>query len=133
VLLEKYNNKITIDYTENYRVVARENGSIKFNSSLYNFKNTVFGYDGALYDSTLYDNFAERELKIILYTIRDKIFVEGLRIEYIRLFFSSLRYVFTEQYFVDWAIKTSFVNATHNAGSLKQKVTNNSDNLHHQY
>jgi ribosomal protein S17E len=129
VLLEKYNNKITIDYTENYRVVARENGSIKFNSSLYNFKNTVFGYDGALYDSTLYDNFAERELKIILYTIRDKIFVEGLRIEYIRLFFSSLRYVFTEQYFVDWAIKTSFVNATHNAGSLKQKVTYNSDNL----
>jgi hypothetical protein len=129
VLLEKYNNLITIDYTENYRVVAREKGTIKFDSTLYNFKNTVFGYDGSLYDSTLYDNFAEKELKIILYTIRDKIFIEGLRVEYIKLFFGSLRYVFTEQYYVDWAIKTSFVNATHNAGSLKQKVTYNSDNL----
>lgn len=129
VLLEKYDNVITIDYTQNYKVVAREKGTIQFSSLLYNFKNTKFGYDGSLYDSSLYDNFAEKELKIILDVIKNSIFIEGLRIEYIKLFFSSLRYVFTEQYFIDWAMKTSFINATHNAGSLKQKVTYNSDNL----
>lgn len=129
VLLEKYNDTVSIDYTQNYKVIARENGTIQFSPSLYNFKNTKFGFDGSLYDSTQYDNFAEKELKIILDTIKNKIFIEGLRIEYIKLFFSTLRYVFTEQYYIDWAIKTSFVNATHNAGNLKQKVNYNSDNL----
>ena len=129
VLLEKYDNLVTIDYTKNYKVIARQNGTIKFKSSLYNFTNTTFGYDADLYDSLFYDNVAEKELKIIIDTIKNKIFVEDLRIHYIKLFFTSLRYVFKEQFFVDWAIKTSFVNANHKAGYLQQKVSYNSDSL----
>lgn len=129
VLLEKYDNLITIDYTKNYKVVARQNGTIKFKSSLYNFANTTFGYDADLYDSLFYDNVAEKELTIIIDAIKNKIFVEDLRIHYINLFFTSLRYVFKEQFFVDWAIKTSFINANHKAGYLQQKVSYNSDNL----
>ena len=129
VLLEKYNNLITIDYTQNYKVVARQNGTIKFKSTLYSFVGTNLGYGGNLYDSNLYDNSATEELKIILDTIKNKILVDELRIEYLKCFFASVRYVFNEQYFVDWALKTSFVKATHNAGSLKQKVNYNNDNL----
>jgi hypothetical protein len=129
VLLEKYSDLVTIDYTQNYKVIARQNGTIKFSSSLYNFTNTTFGYDAQLYDSLYYDNFAEKELKIIIESIKNKIFVEDLRIEYIKLFFASLRYVFKEQYFVDWAIKTSFVSANHKAGYLQKKVSYNNDSL----
>ena len=129
LLLEKYANIATIDYTENYKVIGRQNGTIKFSSSLYNFSNSIIGYGSDLYDSTYYDNLAVKELRIIIDTIKTKILVDDLKVEYLKLFFSSVRYALQEQAFVDWAFKTSFVKATHNVGDLKQKVTYNSDNL----
>jgi hypothetical protein len=55
--------------------------------------------------------------------------VDELEVEYNKLFFSSLRYVFSEQSFVDWAFKTSFVKAQHNVGELNQRVVYKNDNL----
>jgi len=129
LLLEKYNNLTTIDYTQNYKVVGRQNGTIQFSSSIYTFVNSSIGFDNQLFDASLYDNFAAAELRIIITAIKDKIFVDNLRVEYLKLFFSSLRYVLHEQIFIDWAFKTSFVKATHNVGELKEKVTYNNDNL----
>ncbi len=37
--------------------------------------------------------------------------------------FASVRYAFSEQANIDWAFKTSFIKAKHNAGDLEQKVT----------
>jgi hypothetical protein len=127
LLLEKFNNLATIDYTQNYTVIGRNNGTIKFLDNLYNYQKT--GYDGELFDSTSYDNLAEIETKIIINTIKDKILVDEFRVDYLKLFFASIRYVFQEQTLVDWAMKTSFVKATHNVGNLKEKVNYNSDNL----
>lgn len=127
VLLEKYNNLVTIDYTQNYKVVGRENGTIQFSSTLYNYE--TIGYDSILFDSTLYDDLASTELNIIINTIKNKILIDEFRVEYLKLFFASLRYALHEQTFIDWAFKTSFVKATHNVGSLKQKINYNSDNL----
>ena len=129
LLLEKYNNLSTIDYTQNYKVVGRQNGTIKFLDLLYNFKNQALGFDGPLYDSDQYDAVPTVELSIILDTIKTKLLVDNLRVEYLKLFFASVRYALYEQPFLDWIMKTSFVKATHNAGSLKQKTTYNSDNL----
>ena len=129
LLLHKFANNITIDYTENYKVIGRQNGTIKFLDTLYTFKNSVLGFDGSLFDAAIYDDTAATELKIILNTIKNKIFIDDLRVEYLKLFFASLRYAMHEQTSLDWAFKTSFIKATHNAGSLKQKVSYNSDNL----
>jgi hypothetical protein len=129
LLLEKYNNVTTIDYTQNYKVIGRQNGTIQFSSSIYTFANSSVGFDNQLFDASLYDNFAAAELRIIITAIKDKIFVNDIRVEYLKLFFSSLRYVLHEQIFIDWAFKTSFVKATHNVGELKEKVTYNNDNL----
>lgn len=129
LLLLKYANTATIDYTQNYRVIGRQNGTIKFLDSLYRFKNSVLGFDGSLFDAAIYDDTAATELKIILNTIKDKIFVDELRIEYLKLFFASIRYAMNEQLTVDWAFKTSFIKATHNVGALTQKVSYNNDNL----
>jgi hypothetical protein len=87
------------------------------------------GFDDQLYDGATYDDFASIELNIILDTIKHKLLINELRLEYLKLFFASLRYVMYEQSFVDWAFKTSFVKARHNVGMLKQKVTYNNDNL----
>jgi len=129
LLLEKYNNLTTIDYTQNYKVVGRQNGTIQFSSSIFTFVNSSVGFDNQLFDASLYDNFAAAELRIIINTVKDKLLVDDLRVEYLKLFFASLRYVLHEQIFVDWAFKTSFVKATHNVGELKEKVTYNNDNL----
>ncbi len=127
LLLEKFNNLTTIDYTQNYSVVGRNNGTIKFLETLFNYN--ISGFDSALFDSSNYDNLAEAETRIIINTIKDKILVDELRVEYLKLFFASVRYALHEQTLVDWAFKTSFVKATHNVGSLKQKINYNSDNL----
>lgn len=129
MLLEKIANTFSIDYSQNYKVIGRQNGTIEFLRTLYTFEGTNLGYSGPLFDSDNFDEGPSIELRIILSTIKDKIFVENLRIEYIKLFFASLRYVLKEQLYVDWAFKTSFVKATHHAGDLKQKVNYNSDSL----
>lgn len=123
VLLEKIDDQDIIETTVNYKIVGRQNGTIQFNSNLYKFVDNNSGYDGPSFDYDLYDDQPKEELRIILNTIKNVLFVGELEIEYNNLFFASLRYVFAEQPFVDWAFKTSFVKAKHNLGALEQTPT----------
>ena len=129
MLVEKYNNVFTVDYSQNFKVIARQSGTIALSDKLYSFDATTLGFDGPLFDADTFDNYPTTELRIILETIRDTLFVDELYSDYLKLFFSSVKYALTEQAFVDWIFKTSFVKAKHNVGKLKQKVTYNSDNL----
>ena len=129
LLLEKYAAVDTIDYTQNFKVIGRENGTIQLSENLYKFNATTLGYSGPLFDSDIYDNSPTTELRIILEVIRDSILVDEQYVEYLKLFFASVRYAIYEQTLIDWAFKTSFVKSQHNVGELKQKVTYNSDNL----
>jgi hypothetical protein len=127
LLLEKINNLDTADYTINYRTIGRENGTIQFSNSLYLIGDT--GYSSTFYDSRYYDSQPIKETRVILETIRDNILINNLAVEYNKLFFASLRYVFAEQLYVDWAFKTSFIKAIHNVGELTQRVNFQNDNL----
>ncbi len=126
MLLKKYNDVVTVDYTQNYEVIARQNGTIEFSSSIYSPATT---YDNVLLDSNLYDNYPVVELRYILESVRDNILVDEYRVEYLKLFFASVKYILHEQIFVDWVFKTSFVKSQHNVGDLTQKVTYKNDNL----
>lgn len=129
LLLEKLANTDSEDYTVNYKTVGRENGTIQLKDSLYDFNNNTVGYDNVAFDNRFYDNNPVKELRIILKTVRDKIFTADLKIEYNQLFFSSLRYVLSEQNYVDWMFKTSFIKVKHNLGELEQDITFNNDKL----
>ena len=129
LLLIKVADTQTIDYTQNFTVIGRQNGTIKFLDSLYKFQSSTLGFDGPLFDADIYDNSPTTELRIILQTIRDKILIDEYRTDYLKAFFACVRYTLSEQTFIDWAFKTSFVKSQHNVGELKQKVTYNSDNL----
>ena len=129
LLLIKIANNETIDYTQNFTVIGRENGTVKFLDNLYNYNQNTLGYDSSLFDANNFDESPTTELRIILNTIKDKILVDELKTDYLNLFFASIRYVLHEQIFVDWVMKTSFVKAMHTVGALQQKVTYNSDNL----
>ena len=129
VLLEKIDNQDVLETTVNYKTVGRESGTIQFTDNLYKFAANSQGYDGPTFDSIVFDDQPKKELEIILHTIKDSIFVDDLAVEYKELFFASLRYAFSEQKFIDWAFKTSFVRSKHNLGRLTQKPTYQNDNL----
>lgn len=127
LLLKKIDNQSQVDYTVNYQTVGRENGTIEFSKLLY--KDASTGYDNQVFDSVLYDREPSDEIRIILETLRDSIFVDQLEVEWNKLFFASVRYAMSEQVNIDWIFKTSFVKAKHNVGELEQKVTFQNDNL----
>jgi len=123
LLLEKVDNTGSEDYTVDYKTIGRQDGTIQFKESLYNTAKNKVGFDNRSYDSTFYDNDAQVELRIIFKAIRDSIFTSNLRREYNQLFFASLRYVMSEQQYVDWLFKTSYVKINHNLGEFDQDVT----------
>jgi hypothetical protein len=129
LLLEKYADSTSVDYTQSYRVIGRQSGTIQITDNLYKFLNSNLGYDGPLFDGDVYDNTASIEIRIILAAIKDKILIDNLKKEYLEAFFALVRYALHEQTFVDWIFKTSFVKAQHNVGSLKEKTTYSNDNL----
>jgi hypothetical protein len=129
LLLRKIANEDTEDYTINYETIGRENGTIQFTDSLYDYSKNTVGYDNRSFDSYFYDNNPANELRLILKSIKENIFINTLKAEYNQLFLASLRYVFSEQPYVDWAFKTSFVKAKHNLGLLEQDVTFNTNTI----
>ena len=113
-----------------YNIVGRQNGTIKLKESLYNLEINNVGYDNVgTYDSIAYDQQPIRELRNIFAAIKHDILVDDLAIEWNNLFFASIGYVFSEQLYVDWAFKTSFMTAVHKIGDLAQKTNYKNDNL----
>ncbi len=129
ILLEKVDSIDTTSTTVNYKTIGRQSGTIQFKSNLYKFEGSTIGYDSITFDSDVYDDEPKEELRVIVEFIKNDLFIDDLALEYNKLFFASLRYVFTEQLFVDWAFKTSFVKSRHNLGELKKTVTYKNDNL----
>jgi hypothetical protein len=127
LLLEKIDNQAEVDYTVNYKTIGRQNGTIQISQLLYN--NQTSGFDNQVYDAVLYDREPINETRIIMYALRDNIFVDQLEVEWNKLFFSSVRYALAEQPSIDWIFKTSLVTAKHNVGELEQKITYQNDNL----
>ena len=129
LLLRKIGNTIGADYTVNYETIGRQNGTIAFERTLYDTSTSFDGFDEISYDTKFYDSLPSTETRIITDAIKKDLFIEDLELEYNRLFFASLRYVLSEQQYVDWIFKTSFIKAKHNAGSLRKDLTFNNDNL----
>jgi hypothetical protein len=129
MLLYKYSNSTSVDWTQVYNVVGIQNGTIQIKSTVYQPTNTTLGFDNNIFDSAGFDLVAEAELRIILNCLKNNIFINDLNSSYSDLFFASVRYVYSEQPYVDWIFKTSFVKAQHNVGALDQPVTYKPDNL----
>ena len=55
--------------------------------------------------------------------MRDDLLINELAVEYNTLFFTGLRKVLSEQTYVDWMFKTSFLNAKSSVRPLDQRKT----------
>jgi hypothetical protein len=128
-LLYRYAVSASIDWTQSYRVIGVQKGTIQFKSSFYQFFDTSIGYDDSTFDGAVFDGEAVNELRFVLTALKNDILTDDLKQQYIDLFFTSVRYALSEQVYIDWIFKTSFVKARHNIGELRQPVTYQIDNL----
>ena len=118
-----------IDITTSVELVGRANGTIQINASSYD-RSPGIGFDLLRsYDSGLYDTEISKEIRNILTAAKQDIMIGDYEDEWNKLFFLTVRYVFSEQLYVDWAFKTSLVSATHNIGEFKQKFAYRQENI----
>ncbi len=115
---------------DRYELVGREKGTIQISTLLYDDIQNQIGYDTTgTYDLISYDNQPVSETRNIIKAIKEDILINDLKVHWNKLFFDSIHYIFSEQLYVDWAFKTSFLSAVHKMGSLNQKLYYKNDNL----
>jgi len=113
-----------------YELIGRQNGTIQISSTLYDTSINQVGYDNVgTYDFAAYDKQPLAETRNIIEAIKTDILIDDLQYKWNQIFFNSIHYVFSEQLYVDWAFKTSFLQALHSVGDLVQKTHYQNDNL----
>ena len=104
--------------------VGTENGTIRLSTKLYDYSQDGTGYAGAdNFDDNTYDQEPVTETRKVLTALRDDLFINDLSIEYNTLFFTGLRRVLSEQTYVDWMFKTSFITAVNKVRTFAQRKT----------
>ena len=116
--------KLFMKTATGFKNVGTENGTIRLSTKLYDYSQDATGYAGAdNFDENFFDQQPSIETRNILTAIRDDLFINDLAIEYNTLFFTGLRKVLSEQTYVDWLFKTSFINAKNSVRQLDQRKT----------
>ena len=116
--------KIFMKTAKGYTNVGTENGTIRLSTKLYDYSQDATGFAGAdNFDDNFFDLEPSIETRKILTALRDDLFVDALAKEYNTLFFIGLNKVLSEQTYVDWMFKTSFINAKNSVRQLDQRKT----------
>lgn len=130
--------KIKNDGTGNWKIVrilpyvvetiGVQNGTIELSSKLYDYESAGFGYDNDTFDTIRFDQNPSLEIRSLINTIINDVLVNDLSPEAINLLFALVNYALTEQKYVDWAFKTSFVSVLHKLRKLTQPAVFIRDN-----
>ena len=116
--------KLFMRTANGYENVGTENGTIRISTKLYDYSQDASGFAGDdNFDDNFFDQEPSTETRKILTALRDDLFINDLAGEYNTLFFTGLRKVLSEQTYVDWMFKTSFINAKNSVRKLDQRKT----------
>lgn len=111
-------------FEPDWDILYSERGTIQFLDSLWNPAAGLFAWDQKIgFDQTQYDQNPDIEIEFILNAIKDDIFINERKIYWNQLWFKMVRYAMSEQKFLDWAFKTTFISVINNAGALEQSAT----------
>lgn len=111
-------------FDQNWDLVYSEKGTIQISESLWDESKTLFAFDEQVgWDQTLYDQAPDAEILYILNALKSDIFIADRKIYWNQLFFKLVRYAMSEQKFLDWAFKTTFISVINDAGTLNQPAT----------
>jgi hypothetical protein len=123
--------KLFMKTADGWENVGTENGTIRISTKIYDYTQDATGFAGQdNFDDNFFDQEPSIETRKILTAFRDDIFINNLAIEYNTLFFTGLRKVLSEQTYVDWMFKTSFINVKNSVRELDQRksYTTGTDN-----
>jgi hypothetical protein len=101
-------------------LIARQNGTIQLENSLFDYDLSFTGFDNAAFDQVGFSTTQSSELRNIFEGLVYDIFVNEDRVKVNNLFFILLNYILSEQPAVDWALKTSFISVLHKIRKLEQ-------------
>ncbi len=79
-----------------------------------------YGFDSEPFDSQGFDFSVDHELRYILAGLKEDLFVTDLENEYNKLMYFIVDYILSEQKYIDWFLKTSFVTVKHSVDGLVQ-------------
>ena len=102
------------------QVVGLQDGTIQLDTSLGDFEGNSLGFGNQDFDSNRFDQNPNDEIRAIVQTLSNDIFVNTLQGEFNNMFFILMNYLLTEQNYVDWLFKSSFISVTHKLRSLEQ-------------
>ena len=112
--------------------VSLENGTLNFNSYLYDFVNAKIGYSGNFFDTDPYDSFPSSETRNIIRALNEQIFIQDFLVYRNNSLILLFNYVQSEtiesENYLPWLTKTSMVDVSHNVRELKPyRVYKNDD------
>ena len=122
---------IEFDGVNEFVTVASQNGAIQIDRSISNYSNSRLGYDNQGFSEFRFDQDPSIEIRYLLEAIlqaaelRPSTEFKSLLND---LFFMLINYIHSEQSFVDWIFKTSFVSVFHQLRSLTQTPNYINDN-----
>ena len=119
-ILKKLADNAPGTFGQGFDTVYDQNGTIQILDSIWNLEPFGWDYENT-YDQTLWDQTSDIELQYLLNALKNDIFINELKINWNLLFFKSVKYAMTEQKFIDWAFKTSFITVLNNVGNLDQR------------
>lgn len=108
--------------------VIVENATVRLLDTLWDISLENVGYDNSAYDTGRYDRAPTVEVRRIVTALKNDIFIEGIRGEWNRLWFTLMEYILTEQPYADWMIKTSFIKIRQRLRGLDQFPSFQRDN-----
>ena len=111
---------VEVELDGGFKVVGIQNGTIQLNQSLADFAGQGLGFGNQDFDTNRFDQNPNNEIRNILSSLNDDIFIDTLQGEFNKLFFVMVNYLLTEQTYVDWLFKSSFISVTHKLRTLSQ-------------
>ena len=111
---------VEVETDGSFKVVGIQNGTIQLDQSLIDFIGQGLGFGNQDFDSNRFDQNPNIEIRNILTALNNDIFINTLEGEFNKLFFVMVNYLLTEQNYVDWLFKSSFISVTHKLRTLSQ-------------
>ena len=112
--------------------VGLQDGTIQFNSALWDYTNSRIGYGDSFFDSTPFDEYPSTETRYIIRALNEQIFTGSLleyRNESLILLFEYIQSENTlEHNYLPWLNKTSFIDVDYIVRPLQQETKYQRDN-----
>jgi len=104
--------------TTDWQRVGLEDGTIAFDSVLWDYAAGGYGFDAEVFDANYFDQEPVIETRQIIRAINEELFVDDLLIFRNQLLMLTFNFIYSEFTSPDWLVKTSYITVDHKVRGL---------------